>query len=328
MGALVNANGGKTLPVASFKDVYRTQQVEAALDELGAGGNEALRSTYERMIKSGGTRFAVKPAGLPDMDALYDALPNFSEVLDDIRKQLALCVGTEDRLELTPMLLLGDPGIGKTHFARQLSSLLGTGYGFVPMSSLTAGWVLSGASSQWKNAKPGKVFETLVHGEYANPVIVVDEIDKAGGDAQYDPLGALYTLLEHDTACDFTDEFAEVPIDAGDVIWVATANQAGAIPEPILNRMNVYEIAPPDHEAARKIAQSIYRDIRESHQWGDVFPARLADDALDKLATASPREMRRVILGAFGNARLAHRDEVGADDIELDRGAKKARIGF
>ena len=61
---------------------------------------------------------------------------------------------------LPPMLLLGEPGIGKTHFARRLAHLLGTGFGFVPMSSLTAGWVLSGASSQWKNAKPGKVFDT------------------------------------------------------------------------------------------------------------------------------------------------------------------------
>ena len=68
------------------------------------------------------------------------------------------------------------------------------------MSSLTAGWVLSGASSQWKGARPGKVFETLVDGHYANPVMVVDEIDKAGGEHAYDPLGALYSLLEHDTA--------------------------------------------------------------------------------------------------------------------------------
>jgi ATP-dependent Lon protease len=70
----------------------------------------------------------------------------------------------------------------------------------VPMSSMTAGWLLSGASSQWKGAKPGKVFEALVDGQYANPVLVVDEIDKASADAQYDPLGALYGLLEHDTA--------------------------------------------------------------------------------------------------------------------------------
>ena len=69
-----------------------------------------------------------------------------------------------------------------------------------PMSSMTAGWLLSGASSQWKGAKPGKVFESLVDGRYANPVIVIDEIDKAASDAQYDPLGSLYSLLEHDTA--------------------------------------------------------------------------------------------------------------------------------
>jgi len=97
---------------------------------------------------------------------------------------------------------------------RKLSQLLGTGFGFVPMSSLTAGWVLSGASSQWKNAKPGKVFDTFLNGDYANPVIVVDELDKSGGDGQYDPLGALYELLEMETATRFIDEFVEVPIDA------------------------------------------------------------------------------------------------------------------
>ena len=55
----------------------------------------------------------------------------------------------------------------------------------LPMSSMTAGWLLSGSSAQWKGARPGKVFEALIEGEYANPVIVVDEIDKASSDAQY-----------------------------------------------------------------------------------------------------------------------------------------------
>ena len=220
-----------------------------------------------------------------------------------MRKQVALCLETEDRLELMPILLLR-PGIGKTHFAKALAQLLGTAYHYVPMSSLTAGWILSGASSQWKNAKPGKVFDALVNGSYANPVIAVDEIDKAGSDAQYDPLGALYALLEHDTARAFIDEFAEVPIDAGNVIWIATANEAHAIPEPLLNRMNVCEIEPPDAAGARRIAQTIYDEIRTSHAWGRRFPDTLGDDALDVLAATPPRTMRRALLHAFGAARL------------------------
>src|SRR6218665_3417630 len=118
----------------------------------------------------------------------------------------------------------------------------------LPMSSLTAGWLLSGASAQWKGARPGKVFEALIDGAYANPEIVVDEIDKAKADAQYDPLGPLYGLLEYDTAHSLTDEFAEGAIDASQVIWITTANDSRSIPDPILNRMNVFEVPAPTPE--------------------------------------------------------------------------------
>jgi ATP-dependent Lon protease len=327
MGVPATIPTSAPISIAGFKDVYRVPRIEEALNELQeqGHGNEQLKATYVKMIKAGGQRFTIKPSSLPDIDALIDELPNFAEPLEDIRRQLALCLSSHDSLDLEPMLLLGDPGIGKTHFARRVSKLLGTGYNFIGMSSLTAGWILSGASAQWKN---GKVFDALVNGDYANPVIVVDEIDKAGGDQQYDPLGSLYTLLEHDTACEFIDEFAEVPIDASDVVWVATANDHRSIPEPILNRMNVYEIEPPDAEGARRIAISIYRELREEHAWGRQFPPVLEDDALDRLAKLKPREMRRVMLTAFGNAKLAGRNEVLAADVTEERIAKKARIGF
>jgi ATP-dependent Lon protease len=319
------------ISIAGFKDVYEIPRVEVALSdlqELGNGANEALRATYVKMIRSGGQRFSIKPSALPDIDSLIHELPNFEEPLEDIRKQLALCLSSEDPLELEPILLLGDPGIGKTHFARRLSKLLGTGYNFIGMSSLTAGWILSGASAQWKNAKPGKVFDALVNGDYANPVIVVDEIDKASGDSQYDPLGSLYTLLEHDTASEFIDEFAEVPIDASEVVWIATANDARSIPEPILNRMSVYAIEPPDLDGSRRIAQSIYEELRAEHAWGRAFPPQLGAECLDRLARLKPREMRRVLLSAFGNAKLDGRSEVSPEDVVEDRAAKKARIGF
>jgi ATP-dependent Lon protease len=261
------------------------------------------------------------------MDALFDELPNFTGVLEDIRKHLALCIDSNDSVELPPMLLLGEPGIGKTHFARKISQLLGTGFGFVPMSSLTAGWVLSGASSQWKNAKPGKVFDTFVNGDYANPVIVVDEIDKASADGQYDPLGALYELLETETATRFVDEFVELPIDASGAVWLATANDVGRIPEPLVSRLAVYEIEAPDAEGATRIARTIYGEIRNSHDWGRAFPEALSPSALEKLASLPPREMRRAIHSAFGNAKVAGRSEVRADDIQ-DQRNRRQRIGF
>jgi ATP-dependent Lon protease len=315
------------IPIAGFKDVYDVGAVEKALQELSPTANEALRSLYEKMVRLGGQRFTVKPSALPEMERLFSELPNFTEVLADIRKHLALCIDSNDSIELPPMLLLGEPGIGKTHFARKVAQLLGTGFGFVPMSSLTAGWVLSGASSQWKNAKPGKVFDTFLNGDYANPVIVVDELDKASGDGQYDPLGALYELLEIQTATRFVDEFVELPIDASGAVWLATANDPGRIPEPLLDRLNVYEIEAPDADGSRAIALSIYTDIRNAHDWGRQFPETPAESSLDRLASLPPREMRRALHAAFGNAKLAGRCELGPDDIQDGR-SKKQRIGF
>ena len=315
--------------VAQMRSVYRCDDVERRLTRLPLKEHENLRSTYERMLELGPERFQVKPSGLPAMEHLYDEMPNFHEVLDDIRRQLALCHDSRDALEITPMLLLGPPGVGKTHFARAVAQLLGTGMGFVSMSSLTAGWVLSGASSQWKGARPGKVFEILVDGQYANPVMVVDEIDKARGEHAYDPLGALYSLLEHDTAQQFIDEFAEVAVDASQLIWVATANDARAIPEPILNRVNVYEVHSPDRDAALAIALRLYTNLRQQHDWGQRFAPEPTDAVLDRLAELAPREMRRAWMTAFGNARLEGRDHlVPADLPQAGAGGKRGPLGF
>jgi ATP-dependent Lon protease len=230
-------------------------------------------------------------------------------------------------VQFTPMLLLGEPGLGKTYFAKRLAQALATGFEFVSMSSLTAGWVLTGASSQWHNARPGKVAQTLIEGEYANPVVVLDEVDKAGGDARYDPMGALYGLLERDTAVHFKDEFIDVDMDASHILWVATANDESAIPEPILNRMNVYEIERPDADGSRMIALAVYREILDAHRW--PFPPEPSEAVLEKLAAIPPRDMRKLLLDAFGTAQLAGRDQLLPEDVDGRKlCGRRARMGF
>lgn len=316
------------IPIAGYKTIYNVADVQRAMESSGASRNESLQSFYEKMKHSGGTRFIVKPSSTEGLDGLYESSPNFREVIDDLRKFMALAIDGDEAMQFTPMLLLGDPGLGKTHFAKSMSQVLGTAFEFVSMSSLTAGWILSGASSQWTNAKPGKVAQSLINGEFANPLIALDEVDKAGGDSRYDPMGALYGLLERETAIHFKDEFVDVDIDASNILWVATANDESSIPEPILNRMNVYVIERPDYDASIKIARSIYREILEQHKW--VFVAEPSGDVLDCLASVSPRDMRKVLLDAFGNAKLDRRDHLRVKDLDSHRIAagRKGKIGF
>ncbi len=314
--------------LASYKTVYDVEEVQRRLQKVGPEQDGNLRKTYERMLEAGGQRLALKPVHVPAAQTLKEELPNFAGPIEHVMRALALACDSADPVEVTPMLLLGDPGIGKTHFARRVAELLGTHCQLVPMNAMTAGWILSGSSSQWKGSKPGKVFEALVDGEYANPVVVLDEIDKASSRAQYDPLGSLYGLLEHDTAQHFTDEFSEVALDCSAIVWVATANDASGIPDPILNRMDVFEVPSPDEAGCRAIASRLYAEIRDGHDWGRLFEPELRESVLTALAAMGPREMRRALASAFGAARLAKRDHLLEEDLRRASAKPGRAIGF
>jgi ATP-dependent Lon protease len=315
------------IPLADLQSIYSVADVDRALGDGAARRNEGLKGWYDRMRELGGSRYIIKPSTTAAVDDLCEKSPNFVKVIDDLRKYLALAVAGNEAVQFTPMLLLGEPGLGKTYFAKRLAQALGTGFEFVSMSSLTAGWVLTGASAQWNNARPGKVAQTLIEKEYANPVVVLDEVDKAGGDSRYDPMGALYGLLERDTASHFKDEFIDVDMDASHILWIATANDESSIPEPILNRMNVYAIERPDELGARRIAMAVYHEILDAHRW--PFPHDPSESVLERLSALPPRDMRKLLLDAFGTAQLAGRDFLLPEDIDATKlCGRKARVGF
>ncbi|HKM99393.1 MAG TPA: AAA family ATPase [Candidatus Binataceae bacterium] len=315
------------IAIADLQAIYSVADVNRALVDGTAQRNEGLKNWYDRMRELGGARYIIKPSTPMAVDELCEQSPNFVDVVEDLRKHLALAIAGNEAVQFTPILLLGEPGLGKTYFAKKLAQALGTGFEFVSMSSVTAGWVLTGASAQWHNARPGKVAQTLIEGEYANPVIVLDEADKAGGDPRYDTMGALYALLERDTAAHFKDEFIDVDMDASHILWVATANDETAIPEPILNRMNVYAIERPDADGARRIALAVYHELLDAHRW--PFPYEPSEAVLERLAAVPPRDMRKLLLDAFGTARLSNRDFLVPEDIDAKKlCGRKIRIGF
>jgi ATP-dependent Lon protease len=263
---------------------------------------------------------------MPILDDLESEVPNFHEVIFEIKRRLALVLESSDPLELDPILLLGPAGIGKTHFGRKVAELLGTGFSFTSLASSTAGWILSGASSQWRGARAGKVFQTLFDHDYINPLMMLDEIDKARGEHAYDPLGALYGLLEKDTAAHFVDEFVEVPIDASRIIWFATANDERSIPSPIMSRFTPFEIGLTVDQA-RGIGERLYRSYIRDYDWGKRFDPNPSSDVLDVLARVVPREMRNDLKSAFGSAKLEHRYTLEPRDFPPPNKRKRS-MGF
>jgi len=226
-------------------------------------GNAQQRRLLDQMANDTGWRMLDEsPQGTP-LAELRARFPHFAEVIDYVEGSLALAAcGNEGRVvRMAPLLLRGAPGCGKTFFAQELARVLGTHFVERDLSVTSEAFVISGMDSAWKNSKPGVVFEALVNGKTANPVICLNEVDKAKGSGQHNsPMAALYALLEPTSSERFMDEFIPVTLDASRVVWVLTAND-GDIPAPILSRLEVFNIPNPTPDQCRAIASSVWDSL-------------------------------------------------------------------
>jgi len=299
-------------------------------------GNIQQYRMLEGMANDQGVRVLSEvPDGNPIAE-LYERFPHFTEVLDFVSQNLALagCGDEGSPARLPPMLLRGDAGVGKTYFAQELARVLGTHFIERDLSVTSEAFVLSGMDSTWKGSKPGIVFDALVMGKTANPVILLNELDKARvSGTNSSPMAALYALLEPTSAARFVDEYVPVEIDASRVIWVCTAND-GDIPEPILSRLEVFDIRQPTYEECRQIAASVWKSIcHRVLPRGHGFPEQLNDAMVDATARMSPRVMRKALTLSASAAVVAGRRFVLVDDLAGSQKryappATKQAIGF
>lgn len=294
------------------------------------------RAALDRMIQSGDERelTQVTETMIQDLAGLENRQPNCAAAIATLRQQLALSRYAEPPvLRWPPLLLDGPPGVGKTFFARALAELLGNECTLINCASVTASFVLAGSTPSWADSRPGKVFETLCQSRFANPIVLLDEVDKLAGDHRFDGYGPLYQLLEQDTAKQFVDEHVGLPIDASNIIWLATANNLQALPEAILSRFNVVSIAAPDRAQSQAVAQSVYAElVRGDTGWQRAFARRLPNAVAQAVGGLPPRRMRQALLGAMGNAALRRSQQtklrLRPSDIDVEPKVESQPIGF
>ena len=242
--------------------------------------------------------------------------PNFAEVAEVLHDNFALHAMGDGRVSWPPILLVGPAGIGKTEAARWLAERLLLPFRVIDMASTQSSSPLAGSESFWTNSEPGVVFELLAYQPKANALVVLDELDKTGQERSYDPLAALYTLLEPRSARSFIDlSIRDFSIDASHVNWIATANNADGIPAPLLSRMTVLHVQAPTPDQLRHIAQSIYGRLRAEGSWGAAFAPRLTDQLLHQLQGQPPRSLGLALRRALGRAARAKRDHILASDL-------------
>lgn len=267
-------------------------------------------------------RMALAQHALDSIGEMRDNFPHFEEVIRDLENHLLLAVRGDGRFSLPPLLIDGPPGTGKTFFFQELSKKISTAYHMVSMETVTAGWAITGLDHNWSGATPGFVFETLMKKEAtANPIILLDEIDKVAGSEQSPVANVLLSLLEPHSARRFTDRCVPLMIDASNINWVATANYLDRIDPAIRSRLTIMHVPNPDYEARRAMAHHIYRSLLKTNSWGPSFAPTLSESTLEALAKPAnaARSLRKNIQTALANAARANHDQIHPEDLPVDK---------
>ena len=310
--------------------LYDLRDVEAALgrgrprpfvgdpEMREEGGLDIRHAALEALLAAGEAgrwRTLAHPTAtaVTDVRRLAARAPHMSPVFDVVVRRLeaARAIGTP--VALPPLLLLGPPGIGKTWVMARLAEALAVPFRSFGMHLATLGDSLTGSHPVWRAGAPGLVAKVLLTEAVANPLILVDEIDKPPPHHVGDLYRPFHGLLEPEGARGFVDDHLGIPIDASRVMWVAAANRIDGIPAPIVDRLTVVEVGAMTHDDRVAVVRSVYADLNKGYLgFFDPQPGR---DLLTRVAALPPRRAKLVLDDGMNRAAADGRRCVEASDV-------------
>lgn len=276
----------------------------------GTESNEWIASTsslYEPLTKSMPLAGApmlrrARPGGeLRIIAALRREAPWMASAIDVIAEQGEMSVW-EGRpwLSFRPMLLVGGHGTGKSHFARRLGELSGCGNAVLSFAGVNSDVELAGNPRGVRHPQPCFPACVLQGVGAANPVVVIDEVDKVRTGDMGDPVATLLGMLKRSSAARYFDGCLAAEIDISHVNWVFTANSTARLPAQLLSRLRVIEVPAPAAEHAEVLLSALWQDVSRERRLPPAAAAQLEAAAKMMLLrlfrhTRSVRRLRRAI---------------------------------
>lgn len=294
----------------------------------------ATQLYLQRLRELPSTLLRPPPPGVDCLDELEREFEHAAELFSVLRKHLALChLIPSAPFTPPPLLLIGPPGVVKTYLAKRIAEVAFTHLWEFNFSHATAGFSLSGLDDQYSTGGPGWLLKAVIDsvtkvGHLPQPLVLLDEIDKAPVDASHNPLGALFSLLEPHSAGRFIDDGFRVPVNLSWLTFIATANSTSSIPEALLSRFRVIEIPSPTADQRARLARRLFVKELLSHPWGASFEPVLTNDVVAELDADSARDLRITLREALGAAALRQSTKVQLCDLPRRRSASQHRVGF